>query len=229
MEKRILAIGAHIGDMELTAGGILAQCAVSGGHIATLALTAGEKAAPPDCDLAEFRKQKVSEAEAFTKILGGRSYVFDYEDGILPDNEEVRWKTADIIRAEKPDLIITHHDVSMHKDHECCHRIVKDAWFYAALPSFKRELPAHFAHLYFAENWEDAVEYHPYIYREISEEAFKLWQKAVVTHEFVTKSKSFEYFEYYSHLMRVRGIEARKRYAETFECSPEEIRVIQSI
>ena len=86
----------------------------------------------------------------------------------------MRWKTADIIRAEKPDLIITHHDVSMHKDHECCHRIVKDAWFYAALPSFKRELPAHFAHLYFAENWEDAVEYHPYIYREISEEAFKL-------------------------------------------------------
>ena len=29
--KTILAIGAHVGDMELTAGALLASCAVSGG------------------------------------------------------------------------------------------------------------------------------------------------------------------------------------------------------
>ena len=34
MNKTILAIGAHIGDMELTAGALLASCAVSGGHAA---------------------------------------------------------------------------------------------------------------------------------------------------------------------------------------------------
>ena len=44
--NRILAVGGHVGDMELTAGGILATCAAGGGHIATLALTAGEKGVP---------------------------------------------------------------------------------------------------------------------------------------------------------------------------------------
>ena len=41
--KTILAIGAHVGDMELTAGALLASCAVAGGRAVTLALTAGEK------------------------------------------------------------------------------------------------------------------------------------------------------------------------------------------
>ena len=40
--KTILAIGAHVGDMELTAGALLASCAVAGGRAVTLALTAGE-------------------------------------------------------------------------------------------------------------------------------------------------------------------------------------------
>ena len=39
----ILAIGAHIGDMELTCGGVLATHALKGDKIVTVALTAGEK------------------------------------------------------------------------------------------------------------------------------------------------------------------------------------------
>mgnify|MGYP002583460147 CR=1 FL=1 len=41
--QTVLAIGAHIGDAELTAGALLASCAVHGGKAVTLALTAGEK------------------------------------------------------------------------------------------------------------------------------------------------------------------------------------------
>ena len=36
--KTILAIGAHVGDMELTAGALLASCAVSGGRAASTAV-----------------------------------------------------------------------------------------------------------------------------------------------------------------------------------------------
>ena len=69
----------------------------------------------------------------------------DYEDGLLPDNDEVRFAVCDIIRKVKPDIIVTHHENSMHKDHIVCHRIVVDAWFYAAIEGFQRELPKHFA------------------------------------------------------------------------------------
>jgi tryptophan synthase beta subunit len=60
----------------------------------------------------------------------------------------------------------------------------------------------------------------------VSEEGFALWQKAVQTHWFVTGSASFPYFEYYSHLKRLRGIEARRPYAETYMRLPEEVRLI---
>lgn len=227
--KTILAIGGHIGDMELTCGGLLAECVLQGGRIATLALTGGEKGNPPTMSVAEYRIQKEKEAEDFVTILGGTSYVLSYADGELPDDERVRFEVCDIIREVKPDIIITHYEGSMHKDHRNCSKIVQDAWFYAAIPGFERELPKHFGQLYFAENWEDARGFQPYIYYGISKEAFELWQKAVQTHWFVTGSTSFPYFEYYSHLKRLRGIEARIAYAESFVPQAEEYKVVRQL
>jgi LmbE family N-acetylglucosaminyl deacetylase len=228
MPQTILAIGAHVGDMELTAGGVLATFAKRGDKIATLALTAGEKGAPDD-NIADYRVQKCNEAKDFAEMLGGTAQVLEYADGLLPYNEEVCMQVCDVIRAVKPDLIITHHSTSMHKDHMNCHRIVKDAWFYAATPGFVRKDPAHFAKIRFAENWEDAIGYKPYVYQEVSKEGFELWQKAIQTHWFAIHSKSFPYYEYYSHLKRLRGIEARKAYAETFMALPEETKVVQAL
>lgn len=225
----ILAIGGHVGDMELTAGGVLAAHSLRGDKIVTLALTAGERGVPAGRDVADYRKQKVREAQAFAELLGGEAIVFDVPDGELQNNEEMRMRVCDVIRQVKPDVIITHFKSSMHKDHNTTHLIVGDARYYAALGGLKRELPAHFAaRLYYAENWEDAVDYKPYVYIDFDQEAYDLWVKAVSQHWFVTGSKSFPYLEYYKHLARVRGIEARKTYAETFMVPPETLRLRQS-
>ncbi len=227
--NRILAVGAHVGDMELTCGGLLASCAAGGGHIATLALTAGEKGNPPWCTVQDYQKQKIDEARTFAAMLGGESYVLSHPDGLLPDDEDVRFEVCDIIRREKPDLILTHHEKSMHKDHAACHRIVRDAWYYAATAGFERGRKAHFAPLRFCENWEDAIDFRPLESREVTQAGFRLWQEAVRTHWFVTGSRSFPYLEYYSHLKRLRGIEARCGYAECYMRLPEESRVIQRL
>ncbi|TDL57742.1 PIG-L family deacetylase [Paenibacillus dendritiformis] len=225
----ILAIGGHVGDMELTAGGVLASHSLKGDRIVTLALTAGERGVPAGRDMAEYREQKVNEAKAFAEMLGGEAIVFDTPDGELQDNEENRLKVCDVIRQVRPNIIITHFKNSMHKDHMTTHRIVNDARFFAGLASFERELPAFFASkLYYAENWEDAVDYKPYVYVDFSQEAYNLWVKAVSLHWFVTGSTSFPYLEYYKHLARVRGIEARKEYAETFMIPEESMRLRQS-
>lgn len=226
----ILAIGGHVGDAELTAGGVLASHSLKGDRIATLALTAGERGVPAGQDMAEYRVQKVNEAKTFVEMLGGEAFVFDdIPDGELLDNQEMRFRVCDVIRQVRPNVIITHWKNSMHKDHMTTHRIVNDARYFAALPTFERELPAHFAQrLYYAENWEDSVDYRPYVYVDFDEEAFDLWVKAVSTHWFVTGSKSFQYLEYYKHLMRVRGIEARKQYAQTFMIPEENMRVLKT-
>lgn len=225
----ILGIGAHVGDMELVAGGVMASHYLKGDKIATLALTAGERGVPAGQDMEDYRKQKIREANTFAIMLGGEAYVLDYNDGEVPDDQDIRMRVADVIRQVKPNIIITHHCNSMHKDHATTHRIVNDARYFAAIPTFKRELPAHFAaKLYYGENWEDAVGYVPYVYVDFNQEAFDLWIKALSTHWFVTGSKSFNYMDYYKSLARVRGLEARKEYAETFMVAPESMKLRQS-
>ena len=225
--KTVLGIGAHIGDMELTAGALLATCAARGGRAVTLALTAGEKGAPAGADVAAYRQSKIEEARLFAADLGGEAIVLDHPDGLLPDDDAVRFEVCDVIRRVKPDIIVTHHAKSMHKDHMACHRIVLDAWFYAAIAGFERELPRHFARtLYYAENWEDAEDFSPYVYVDVSE-GFPLWQKAIDHHWFAVHSTSFAYKEYYEHLKRLRGIEGHKGYCECFMIPPEQHKLVK--
>lgn len=212
----IMAIGAHIGDMELTCGGVLASHAVRGDTIITVALTAGEKGNPPTMDVAEYRRQKVAEAEGFAKALGGEAVVLDAPDGLLRYDEETAWHVCDLIRRYRPDALITHWRESVHKDHANTSRIVSDARYYAGNAGFARSLPAHpCPKLYFAENWEDARDFHPYLYVDISD-GYELWRKEVAKHWFVTHSADYRYLEYYDALSICRGCESGFPRAQAF-------------
>lgn len=229
MPKTIMAIGAHIGDMELTAGGVLASMSLEGHHIITVALTSGEKGHPKHQSLEEYRIQKQQEAKAFTDLLHGISIVLPFDDGTLQVNDEMKFMVADLIRKHKPDVLITHWKHSMHKDHEATHHIVNDAQFYAALPGFIRQDAPHFASgPYYAENWEDPTDFHPYVFVEVSEKGYRLWQEAISKHWFALNSSSFKYKEYYEALMIVRGKEAHLTYAQAFDISPISKKVIKS-
>ena len=229
MIKTIMAIGAHIGDMELTAGGVLASMSLEGHKIITVALTSGEKGNPKHLTIEDYRKQKQAEAKTFASMLGGISIVLPYDDGTLSNADPIKFEVADLIRAYKPDILITHWKNSMHKDHETTHLIVNDAQFYAGLAGFvRKDLPHFAAGPYYAENWEDPTGFSPYVYVHVSDEGYKLWQKAIATHWFVTHSTSFKYMEYYEALMIVRGKEARTLYAQAFDLSPISKRIIKT-
>lgn len=227
MERTIMAIGGHIGDMELTAGGVLASMALEGAKIITVALTAGERGNPPHMTVAEYREQKIAEAKAFAEMLHGEAVVLPYTDGELPESDEVAWQLCDLIRKYKPNVLITHWKHSIHKDHEATSRIVKKAQFYAGLASIERELPPHYAAgPYYAENWEDPTDFQPYVTVAVSEEGYALWQKAIEEHcWFAMNSTSFSYFRYYSALKITRGCLARKKYAEAFDLDVEKKKV----
>lgn len=228
-QKVVMAIGGHIGDMELTAGGVLATLALQGWKVVTVALTGGERGNPPHLTPAEYLVQKKEEAKIFAEMLGGESVVWDYPDCELPVNDETRFKLCDEIRKYKPDVLLTHWKGSIHKDHISTHQLVFEAQLLAGLPSVERELPAHFAKgAYYCENWEDPNDFKPYVYFPVSDEGFELWEKAISHHWFTVNSKDFKYKDYYTHLMRVRGIEARKTRAQTFMVEPIEMREIKT-
>lgn len=225
-QKCIMAIGGHIGDAELTAGGTLATLALKGWKIVTVGATGGERGNPPSVSVAEYREQKIYEAKAFAEKLGGEAVVLPYADGELKCDDEAKFLLCDIIRRYKPERLLTHWKNSMHRDHIVCSNLVREAQFLAGLRSVERELPAHYASgPYMAENWEDADGFVPHTYFEVTKEGFALWSEAIDTHWFAVNSRDFKYKDYYSALKRVRGLEGRFEYAEAFALNEYQKRV----
>ena len=222
-----MAIGAHVGDMELTCGKLLAKHSLLGDEIVTVALTAGERGRPEQFAAEEFRKMQVASAEKFVKRLGGSAVVLDYRDGELPDDEKVRFEVCDLIREYRPDVLISHWQKSLHKDHMTAHRVVNDGHFYAALNTMERELPPCWPKgPLFAQNWEDSEDFTPYVYIDVTE-GYPLWEEAVQELWLSTHS-SFKYLQYYDALSRANGVLIGRERAEAYAVSVEKMRVVAS-
>jgi len=216
MSKTFLAIGGHVGDMELTAGLVLATESLKGNKIVTVALTGGERGNPKGMTVSEYRVQKEKEAKEFALMLNGEAIVFEYADGELPVNDEVKFRIAALIRKYKPSVIFTHWKNSIHKDHANTYLNVIDASFYAGIDmGDKVEGERHYAPVYLCENWEDRVGFEPYIYVD-GTAGYELWCKAMQKQWFIMNSTSFKYYDYYTHLSFVRGALNRTTNAEAF-------------
>ncbi|WP_020578707.1 PIG-L deacetylase family protein [Actinopolymorpha alba] len=216
MSKSVLAIGGHIGDMDLTAGPTLAKLVLEGASATIVALTYGERG-HPRVSPEEYKVQKIAEGAAFAAGIGADFRVLDYSDGFLPDNDEAAMQVASIIRETTPDTIITHWKRSIHRDHEHAARIAERGRFLASLP-IDHELPRHSVQRFlYAENWEDAEGFEPSLYVTIPDEGFELWAKAIQGQAFARgETYGFRYIDYYTALMTMRGCLAGQKRACAF-------------
>ncbi len=216
MPKTIIAVGAHVGDAQLTCGMLLAKHAMMGDRVITVDLTAGERGAPKGVPTQEFRQQNVAAAKEFMDILGGESIVWDIPDGELYPVQELELQLALLLREKQANAILYHWRSSIHKDHVAAHTITKNAIFFASLPTYDMPLaPAPIGRAMFAENWEDAEGFSPYFYFDVSE-AFPLWEKAIKKLWLAEHSTSFKYLRYYTALSIARGAIIGKDYATCF-------------
>jgi LmbE family N-acetylglucosaminyl deacetylase len=210
-DQTILAVGAHAGDMELTAGALLAKQAMAGDRVVLVHLSLGE-AGNPKMSREDYGKQKRTEAAAAAKTLGAEVIFGPYQDALIPQGDEaVRW-LAGVISKVKPHYVITHWKNSIHRDHSLAYRVVNDAVLLASVEGTRGVKG-----IYYAENWEDSEGFKPYLYFDVTA-GFEAWKKAVTQYEFVRGGiVHFPYLDYYESLARVRGAEAGKKYAESFE------------
>lgn len=218
--RTILAIGAHAGDMELTAGAVLIKQRELGDSIVFLHLTLGE-GGNPKLSPARYGEQKRREARAAAAAIGATVIFGPYRDGELPNDAEARRYVAEVIREVKPTLVITHWKNSIHPDHANTHAIVEDAVLLASLEGVKLASPPHRGvRLWYAENWEDADGFSPYLYVDVSGQMEK-WRQLVSCYEFVRGGiSSFAYLDYYGALATVRGAEAHRAKAVAFDIDP---------
>ena len=215
--RTILAIGAHAGDMELTTGALLIKQHKAGDRIVILHMTLGEGGNPKMSPTA-YGAQKRREALAADSVIGAEAIFAPYKDGELPNDEAVRLYVANVIRQVKPTYVLTHWQKSIHKDHSRTSAIVQDAVLLASLEGVVTGTPPHrgLRGVWYADNWEDAEDFQPYIYVDVSGE-MQQWRDAVSKYEFVRGGiSSFRYLEYYDALSTVRGAIAGKQRAEAF-------------
>ena len=223
MSKTVIAVGGHIGDMELTAGPVLAKVALEGGRAIIIDCTYGERG-HPTIPPSVYREQKLEEARFFADTIGAELIALDYSDGFLPDDEAVAEQIAAVIREAKPDILITHWLRSMHRDHEHAARAALRAAFLASIPLEEVDAERHSVPtILHTENWEDMQGFEADVYYEISDEAYEKWRAGIERHAFARgETYGFRFIDYYSALMQVKGCLVGHQRAAAFKSAGQE-------
>lgn len=138
MPVDLLAVAAHADDIELTCAGTLVVARQRGHSFGIVDLTRGEKGTR---GTPEIRKR---EAKRAAEVLGASfRETLDFGDGGLVVTREHELQLIDVIRREKPRLILTSYPEDRHPDHARAGTFVTDAAFYAGLRKIETAHPAH--------------------------------------------------------------------------------------
>ena len=138
MPVDVLALGAHADDIELTCGGTLIVLKERGHSFGIVDLTRGEMGTR---GTAETRAR---EAKRAAEILGAAfRETLDFGDGGLRVDRENELALIELIRRERPRLILAPYPEDRHPDHRRAGELVTDAAFYAGLRKIETESPAH--------------------------------------------------------------------------------------
>jgi LmbE family N-acetylglucosaminyl deacetylase len=133
LPRRVLAIGAHPDDIELSCAGTLAKFVRAGTYVHLAVACQGDRggSSGPDAGLAARRADEARRAAA---TLGAPLDLLGLGDAEVHDTPETRLLFLRLLRAVRPDLIITHAATDYHGDHVRVGAIVTDCAWYAASP-----------------------------------------------------------------------------------------------
>jgi LmbE family N-acetylglucosaminyl deacetylase len=135
MNKTILAIHAHPDDVEILAGGTLAQLSTAGHRVVIVSMTPGDcgsRDRPPE-EIAAVRRK---EAAAAARHIGATYRCAEFRDLAVFNDDASRRRVTGILRAVRPDVVITASPVDYMCDHEATSALVRDACFGAPAPNY---------------------------------------------------------------------------------------------
>jgi len=206
---RILIIGAHYDDIELSAGGTVAKFIKEGHKVFVNVVTTSDYTSY-DGTVLRNKYSSRKEGVAGLLVLGVKESNIQnlgFETKCVPFSVDLIEKINNSIDRINPDLIITHHvTAESHQDHINTAKCVMSAsrrcnsiWCWE--PYYPSKL--------------STIPFKPVKYIDIS--AY-LEIKILSLKKHVSQWKKYPYWEdLVRSLARVRGIEIQKQYAETFE------------
>ena len=124
----VLAVCAHPDDAELGCAGLLLRCKAAGARVGVVDLTRGELGSRGN---AALRNEERTRA---TAILGLDVRLdLDLPDGFVERTVEYRTRLVEVIRSERPRMLVGPYWEDHHPDHINTSLLMKDAWWFAGV------------------------------------------------------------------------------------------------
>ncbi len=130
---RILVLGAHPDDADIKAGGTSALWRDAGFAVKFVSLTDGRMGHHIMTGPALVERRR-AEAKAAGAVLGIDYELLDIPDSELDDRIEYRHRLIRLIRAFRPDVLVTHRPIDYHPDHRFAGQLVQDAAYLLTVP-----------------------------------------------------------------------------------------------
>ena len=213
----VLSIGAHPDDVEVGTGGVLIDLSNRGNKCGIVIMTLGEMGTG---GTAEIREKEV---HAAADILGADVLArFDWGDTRLEDSYDHRLELAKIIRATRPQILLTpyphvgHGRRQSHPDHVASGVITLNAANLAALKKVDIPGKPHRVTRIFHYFLPPGVT--PSFVVDITD-YFDRWIEALSAHksQFLNPEKSADYIEHLQSMARSYGMQARCKYGQGFK------------
>ena len=208
----LLAFGAHPGDVEFGAGGILARDARAGRPVHLVVCSRGEAGTHGT------PAQRTREAKAAAKILGATIEFLTLDgDAQLELKAAHARKLAAIIRRVQPGIVLAPTtEPNQHPDHWRLGTLVREATRlarYGGLRQLKAQRPHAVGQLFFYALSPGSVPAMPPLLVDISEPALmSAWTRAMDAH--ASQMKTRNYVELQVARARVLGLDAGVAYAQ---------------
>ena len=133
-QKRIIFFGAHPDDCELRFGGTALRLTQAGHVVKFVSCCNGDKG-HQSMTSEGLAARRYAEAQKSKEIAGLAEYqILDIPDCELVASLENRHRIIRIIRAFKPDVIISHRTCDYHADHRAAGQLVQDAAYLVKVP-----------------------------------------------------------------------------------------------
>lgn len=129
MPKTILAVGAHMDDAELGAGGVLIQAARQGHRVVVVTVVSDYRTWQPTIGREEKVKMDLIERD---KAFGIEKRFLDYPYHVIDGGDvELKQKLARLYVELKPDIAFIHHHEDHWPDHVACAKACHDAFLFS--------------------------------------------------------------------------------------------------
>lgn len=138
---RVLAIGAHPDDAELSCGGTLALYRSMGVEVVIASLSQGDKGSR-ELSREETIRVRREESEKAAGLIGAAYVSLGLSDSEIFEHLENRFRIVELLRKVKPHVVFTHAPSDYHADHRTTSILVNDASYISTSFKFETKSPA---------------------------------------------------------------------------------------